>query len=270
MSKFQETLNKEFFVGVFVTIGFILLLGSIYTIEGLGEAINDKKIVKVQFDYLGGLKTGQPVLYAGYQVGSVRSVTIREENPPRIVTDLAVPKRLPIYTNTEFLISSSGLIGDKVVDILPPDEPAQKPGQNAILKGESPVNLSKMLGKLRSVFGGGTRSKIRTTVNNAVRLTENLANLSERMRGITINNEDRINRILRNLSDSSKRLPGLITRADEAARSLDQLAQQLSQISGENRPQLRKIIQNPEATSRNLENFSKDIKASPSVLFWGK
>lgn len=266
----DKPFGKEFFVGMFVASGIALLIFFVFSIQGLSGQFSAQKQISVTFNYLGGLKTGQPVLYAGYKVGTVQSISIEEGPPGHVVTRLSVPADLPVHDNSQIMIASSGLIGDKVIEILPASEPGQLVKDGATLEGTDPINMARVLGEVRGLVGDGQRTGIRATLENAERMTENLAEMSQSLKSLADNNEDEINELLANLSKGSRNLPKVIDRADSAARSLNKLANNLSRLSGDNEPAINRMIENLETTSDNLTVFSEDIKDNPSELFWGK
>ncbi len=261
--------KKELSVGLFAAAGIALFAVFVFSV---GKFAGPSRQIRVEFGYLDGLAPDAPVQYAGYRVGKVEEIDIPAGEPVRILATLSIPKGLPVRRTTEVIITSMGLMGEKVVEILPsPDGDALPEGE--VLRGTDPILLSRMFGQVRTLFDANTSGNIRQVAENVVRLTEDLTVFSSTLRKISLENGDDIHRILNNLSASSDHLPGVLTRAenttvkiDKAAEALSQLAENLKGISSENRPEIHQIVKNLNATSENLKALSTDIRRHPWKL----
>lgn len=268
MARDNGTLSKEFFVGLFVATGLALLIFFVFSIGGVREIFQPTKKISVKFDYLGGLKAGQPVLYSGYQVGRVQSVEIQKETEQGLLVTISLPADLPVYKNSNFMIASSGIIGDRVLEIESPEKPGEPVEGGEVLEGTDPVNMAKILGQFQSMFDDQANQQFKSLLANAHRVSEDFVSFSEDIRSLTARNEEDVDQIISNLSSSSENVQSLLARADTTSRALKKIADDFSHLTQENRPQIQSTIKNLEKTSENIKKFSEKIRQKPWRILW--
>lgn len=261
--------GKEFSVGLFAIIGFVLFAVFVFSI---GKFKGPSREITVEFGYVDGLGAAAPVQYAGYKVGEVKSVKILPGPPVKLLAKLSVPKDLPVTHTTEVSIGSMGLMGEKVIEILPSGEGAPL-AEGEILRGTDPILLSRIFGQVRSMFDESTSNNIRQVAANVLKLTEDLNVFTSTLRKLSTENGEDIHKIITNTAESSDHLPGLMKsaesaaqRIDKAATSLTTLAENLKGMSADNRPEIQEMVKNLTATSANLKALSDDVRRHPWKL----
>lgn len=261
--------GREFSVGLFVTLGIVLFSIFVFSI---GKFTGPSRDVTVEFGYVDGLGPDAPVQYAGYRVGKVKSVKIVPGAQVKLLAHLSVPKDLPVTRTTEVIITSMGLMGEKVIEILPAPGGAPLP-EGEVLRGTDPILLSRIFGQMGSLFGEGSSGNIRQVAQNVLKLTEDLSVFTATLRRVGAENGDDIDRILTNVAAGSDHLPGLLTRAEIAAQRIDNITYSLTAMSenlkgmaAENRPEIQEMVKNLNATSANLKSLSDDVRRHPWKL----
>lgn len=146
----MKRLNIETAVGVFLVMGFLCFA---YLSVKLGEVNlfgNNTYLVKARFLSVSGLKEESVVEIAGVKVGKVSSIILDPEDYVAVV-HLSINRNVKIQKDSIASIRTSGIIGDKFVDISPGgDEDYIKPG-GEITETESAINLEELIGKY--IFG---------------------------------------------------------------------------------------------------------------------
>lgn len=146
----MKRLNIETAVGVFLVMGFLCFA---YLSVKLGEVNlfgNNTYTVKARFRSVSGLKEESVVEIAGVKVGKVSSI-ILDPKDYVAVAHLSINRNVKIQKDSIASIRTSGIIGDKFVDISPGgDEDYIKPG-GEITETESAINLEELVGKY--IFG---------------------------------------------------------------------------------------------------------------------
>ncbi|MCX7868974.1 MAG: MlaD family protein, partial [Terrimicrobiaceae bacterium] len=119
--------SYQFRVGIFLALGLAAVAAMVVYFGRFGEGIRKYYDLRVEFPNASGLLNGASVLLAGAKVGSVAS-------PPAILPDMqGVFVELKIYDgvlipqSAEFRVGSSGLLGDRFVEILPGKDAMQSP-----------------------------------------------------------------------------------------------------------------------------------------------
>lgn len=137
----------EFYVGLFVAMGLIC---SIYLIVVLGEIefFRDTRYpVYGFFTSVSGLKKGARVEMAGVEIGIVSNVTIDKERLLARV-ELSIDKNITLSEDVIASVKTSGIIGQKYIDISPGGSNTMlEPGQE-IYNTESSLDIESLVRKL--------------------------------------------------------------------------------------------------------------------------
>jgi len=115
--------------------------------------------VSARFDRVDGIHDGGDVRIAGVKVGTITSQSLDPKTFLATVHMTIDPAyQLPADTVAE--IVSSGLLGDKFMELVPGGSDATIPPGGRIKYTQSPVSLESMLGQLMfSVAGGQIKTK---------------------------------------------------------------------------------------------------------------
>ncbi|MGE4517944.1 MAG: outer membrane lipid asymmetry maintenance protein MlaD [Desulfobacteraceae bacterium] len=137
-------------VGLFVVFGLICtayLTVKLGKMELLGT---NYYTLKANFRTVAGLKTGANVEIAGVQVGTVENISL-DTRTHTAVTELKIEKKVKLSADVIASIKTSGLIGDKYIQLSPGGDPEiLEPGQ-MITETESPIDFEELISKY--VFG---------------------------------------------------------------------------------------------------------------------
>jgi phospholipid/cholesterol/gamma-HCH transport system substrate-binding protein len=138
--------RTEFYVGLFVFFGLVLLGTLILAFGGIGKLFRNSYDITVNFTNVQSLRKGAPVVRGGLDIGFVSSVpTLLEFN--RVQVPLAIYSEFKIPAGAEFKIDTAGLMGDTFVAVLPPKKPEANAGKIApgdALEGSSGTGLSEL------------------------------------------------------------------------------------------------------------------------------
>src|SRR5881275_2325703 len=126
----------EFKVGIFVFVGLAMLGALLVQFGRLGEGFKTYYALTVRFSNASGLLKGSDVLLAGARIGKVAG-------GPRLVREgngVAVPLKIYDYVKvpegTKFTVGSSGLLGDRFVNVsMPTGTPKSFLQTNAFING---------------------------------------------------------------------------------------------------------------------------------------
>lgn len=196
-------------VGIFLALGLAAVATMVVYFGRFGESIRKYYEMRVEFPNASGLLNGASVLLAGAKIGSVAS-------PPAILPDMqGVFVNLKIYEgvripqSSEFRVGSSGLLGDRFVEIVPgPDalkSPPIAPGSTVRGQGESGGfsaladsagellvevreavrNINAVAAKLdKEVLSDSALAELKSTLANLERSSANFAQASSKFDGL--------------------------------------------------------------------------------------
>ena len=138
--------SLEFYVGIFVVLGFAAMLFMALQAANLGSFTFGHKsyTVTAAFDNIGGLKPRAAVKSAGVVVGRVQTVAFDPETFQARVT-MAIDAAYPFPTDSSAKILTAGLLGEQYVGIEPgADEENLKTGSE-IRRTQSAVVLETLI-----------------------------------------------------------------------------------------------------------------------------
>jgi ABC-type transporter Mla subunit MlaD len=110
----------EFFVGLFLLVGFAVLAVMVVKIGRLGQGMQRTYPVVVQFPNASGLIKGSDVLLSGALVGSVAEAPRLTGANYAVAVELNIKEGIDVPRTSVFQVRISGLLGDAYVDIVPP------------------------------------------------------------------------------------------------------------------------------------------------------
>lgn len=141
---------RETSVGIFVFIGLVCvayLTVQLGKVEFLGA---DTYELTASFKSVAGLTMGADVEIAGVSVGQVADIRLDQDRVRAVVT-MDIQDGITIYEDALAAIKTSGLIGDKYVDLDPGGMGAVLEQGDVITLTESAIDLEKLIGNY--VFG---------------------------------------------------------------------------------------------------------------------
>ena len=145
----------EIIVGVFVLIGLVSIFYLSFRI-GKSELIGEKTYeLYASFSNLSGVSKNTRVEIAGVKVGSVKSIQLDDNF--RAVAKIEIPIRLYLDDDTIALIKTSGLIGDRFIELLPGGSGIQLEPNDYIIDTQPAIDLESLVSKFS--FGGLTDGK---------------------------------------------------------------------------------------------------------------
>lgn len=148
MSGFRQTA-----VGIFVLLGLVCV--AYLTIKlGRMELFDQKGFeLNARFNSVSGLRVGADVEMAGVPVGRVAAITL-DDDPLRrqALVRLVLDRDLKLSTDTIASVKTSGLIGDKYVNLQPGGLDDVLASGDTLEETESAVDLESLIGKY--AFGG--------------------------------------------------------------------------------------------------------------------
>ena len=221
----------ELKVGIFVAIGLAMICGFVVRFGRLGEGVKAYYNLTVHFKDASGLLKGSDVLFSGAKIGRVGG-------GPRLIPQgegVAVPLRIYDYIKipkgSKFTVGSSGLLGDRFVNVIMPSTPAKEfLPKDAVIEGtresglddltrEGSQLIEDLRGTVQNINGTFTR------LNTEALSPETMQNLRTSI--------DHLNETTTALAQSSKKLDGVVEKADATMASAKKDADDLQGTIGE-------------------------------------
>jgi virulence factor Mce-like protein len=223
----------EFKVGAFVFVGLSILAALVVQFGRLGEGFKKTYPITVRFSDASGLLKGSNVLLAGAKIGRVAQGPHLVKEGQGVAVPLQIYDFVKIPVGSRIMVGSSGLLGDRYVTVTPPaGKPSAYIPPNAFVDGSRESGMDDITregGQLVTDLRG-TVQKIDTTVtrlNDEALSPRNMENLKASF--------EHLSQATGSLAESSKKLDGVIDKADATMTSAKQAADDLQGVMVEAR-----------------------------------
>lgn len=166
----KKTAGNKIRLGIFVSISVALFILGIYFIGERQQLFNNTFHISSIYKNINGLQIGNNVRFSGINVGVIDD--IKQITDSTVCVDMIINEdaRKFIKKNAIAIIGSDGLMGNKIVSILP-GTPGQQPlSNNDIIVTSQPVSVDDILVSLK------------TTSDNAAIITDDLAIIMNNIR----------------------------------------------------------------------------------------
>jgi len=142
----QNTSNIK--LGLLVLAGLFLFIGTLYVVGKNQNIFGSSYEIKARFSNINGLMKGNNIRFSGIQAGTVKNITIIDDTT--IEVSMLIDKSLQPYIKTNALasIGTEGLIGNKIINILPVKRNAPVAREGDLLAVHKAIDTDEMLGTL--------------------------------------------------------------------------------------------------------------------------
>jgi phospholipid/cholesterol/gamma-HCH transport system substrate-binding protein len=249
----------EFKVGAFVFVGLAMLAALVVQFGRLGEGFKTYYGITVRFNDASGLLKGSDVLLAGARIGKVSGGPrmVREGNgvdvPLKIYDYVKVPE------GSAFTVGSSGLLGDRFVNVtLPSGQAKRYLAPNTYISGARETGIADLT-REGGALVGDMRGAVQNINGTFSRLNEEAfspANMQNLKASI-----EHLSETTGALAESSKKLDGVIAKADSTMNSTKKAADDLQKVI-QSATQGKGLL----ATLLNNQELANDLRALISNL----
>ena len=192
--------------------------------------------VKIHFRNIDGINTNTPVMLNGFEVGHVKAILIKEEPEGTIMELEAFMKaNAKLREGTEAYVKNMGFLGEKYVGLTSGPGTGAFLAEGAIIRGKDPADFDSLMADGQEI---------------AKHIRSISINLDERLE----KNKEAIDRIVENFDVSMEHVRSVTANLDERL------------TINENR--IDNMMSNFETMSKNLEEFSYDVKLNPWKLLY--
>ena len=132
-------------LGTFVLAGLIVLVLLLYMIGKNRNLFGSTYVLKVRFENVQGLVAGNNVRFSGIQAGTVKKIKILADTVIEVTMVIEKEMLHIIRKNAVVSIGTDGLVGNKVVNIVPARQPGALAAEGDILVSQKAVATDEML-----------------------------------------------------------------------------------------------------------------------------
>lgn len=254
-------------VGVVMLIALVVLGYFVLRIEDISlNRSSGTRVVMAVFDDVAGLDDESAVRIAGVRKGHVENIRVLPDG--RAEVTLEVDDDVPLYANAQAKVASLGLLGEQYIELDPgtPNQPVLPKDQVVMIRGTQPADINDVTeqvsaiaedvkaitASLRTVMAGPTGQQRMEDI------VENVRMITADVRSLISANRENVDATLVNTREITEHLRNEIPRL---AETLERVANQLGGTVGENREDVRVVVENLRGLSADLRVTADNLNA---------
>jgi phospholipid/cholesterol/gamma-HCH transport system substrate-binding protein len=256
-------LSAEAKVGLVSVVGVVILSLMVMWVGHLD--FNDKGYpVQAVFRQVDGLVEGNPVRYAGVEVGKIIQVTV---TPQGVLVKMQLRPGVTIPEGSKFTISSQGLLGEKYIEIIPNPNTNRYLGAGDQVTGVDPQRLDdlfnaadqllrdiqKLVNNFNDVIGTEqSKAALKQTILNLQAITGNLEVFTASIQRMAVNSEQ-------DIAVTAKNLRGMSERLLSASKQADAFMSEFA-ADGKTGIELKQTVESIRRTAQKIENMAATLE----------
>lgn len=261
----EVNIRKRVAVGLFVSLGILILIAAILTIGGQHKAFVKGVRLHVLFDNVNGLLPGNNIWLSGMKIGTVKSISFYGNSQVAVTLNVEKQAQPHIRKDSRARISTDGLIGNKIVVIDGGSDNMPPVVDNDSLQTEHLVGTQELMNTLQASNG------------NILEITGNLRTISKRLTesqgtlGQLINDPaiaDRLKTSLDHLRNATAGSEAMIANLKDFSDRLRQPGGLASQLATDTTVMnhLRGAVGRLEQAAVQIDTFSSSLRTAGEGL----
>jgi phospholipid/cholesterol/gamma-HCH transport system substrate-binding protein len=162
----KKNTSNKIKLGIFTSLGIAVLILGIYFIGERQQLFRSTFRVSGVFKDVAGLQAGSNVRFSGVNVGTVENISIVSDTSVRVAILIDESTRKFIKKDALASIGSEGLMGNKILIIIPGTGGKKEIENNDVVETVQPINMDDVMLSLK------------TTIDNASNITTNLSSIT--------------------------------------------------------------------------------------------
>ncbi|HEX8409559.1 MAG TPA: MlaD family protein [Thermoanaerobaculia bacterium] len=252
-------------VGIVMLIALAVLGYFVLRIEDISlSRSRTTRELKATFDNVAGLDDESAVRIAGVRKGHVTDIKVLPNG--KAVVTMTVDDDVPLHANAQAKVANMGLLGEKYIELDPgtPESPVLPQTGTITLRGTEPASMDDVTSQVAAIAEDvkAITASLRAVAagpSGEARLNEIVENvrlITGEVRMLIAANRSNVDATLGNAREITAQLRVEIPRL---AASIDRVAQQMGGTVGENRGDVRAVVQ-------NLRGLSADLRVTADNL----
>lgn len=264
--------RTESIAGLFIIIGIVMLGGLFAKFGRFNEKLSDCYELSVEFSNTEGIIEDSEVRLRGTKIGSVitKPRLNMRGNDSVVITQVGIREDIRIPKNSQIRVGSSGFIGDKYLEVIPPNDPSD----DYYLPGETMVGSSSGGFETLQADAEQIAEEAKTLLKEASVIAEKLNNGLDSINAISTKIDTTVTRVNEDFvtKENANSLSNIMTNFEDSSKNMKTASDQLQPILAEIKPalaELRPAIADARAsiasvkqsTERALSDVPKAIKS---------
>jgi phospholipid/cholesterol/gamma-HCH transport system substrate-binding protein len=270
----MEYRSSEVKSGFFIFISMMGLIVMIFMLGNIQDYFKPRRMLRIVFNFTGGMEIGAPVRYAGLDIGSVKDIELLGDvkSHDRVAVVTEINPKITIKKNSIAMIKTSGLMGGLYIDVKPGTQESPPLGDNEELIGEDSFEIAKI---------GDMATEVVLEIRRFTQLTEELVTDARSTLNhvrTSLHNVDAIlaeNRMyvqanMKNALDISKKVSDMMDKNGGKLQStfdhVASVSEKADKLVTDKEKDIRKIIDQMQSMTREMETLLADTRPGVTRL----
>lgn len=238
-------------LGIFIFLGTVLMVISILLLGNKESLFASTISVKSYFSAIEGLKAGAPVRLSGYDIGSVRGVSLASDTSGRVEVELRIDENVRhfIRLDSRASIETEGLVGKKIIAITAGSANMEMVKDGGIIPSKDPVNISEIIEETQEIM-----AYIKVITKDFSGIVTKI-NAGEGSIGHLVNNDDLYNSTVAITKSADKSLKKITAKFEEVSEFL------VNASTG-----FERIVANVDTTMASIKEVIAKVDEGKGVL----
>lgn len=237
--------KKEIIVGIVSLASLVILILALLFGENIISQKN-KYTAIIEFQDVGGLQSGDPVMLSGVSIGKVKSVKLVGR---KVQVEVFLEDISEFRSDVSAKISMISLMGGKKIDIVPGNS-SEKYNPDKIIIGAESTDFTSVLSDISSMKGDIIKSvkridSIAISVNNLLGDPAFITNLKG-----TVSSANAVVGKINQFTD--------VNEGKEIFRNLNEASKSLNEIASGNKADINDIVKKLHTTTSYLSEFAQN------------
>lgn len=254
----MKELNNNIKLGLFITLGTMLFILSLYYLGKKQNLFGNTFEIKANFSHVNGLQKGNNVRFSGIDVGTVKEITILNDTTIQVLMIIDYKVQPFIKSDAITALGNDGLMGSKLINISPGSSSSNMAKDGETLLSINELDTEDMLRHLEQ-----TNRNIATITNSFVGIAQKIDH-GEGLFGKLLNDSSMSH-------DLAVSLRNIRRTSDETAQLSATIGKSLSKIENDNNligtllndtlvvSDLKKTVQDLKEFSNNTAILTKEM-----------
>ncbi len=292
----MEYRSSEVKAGFFVCLSFVVMVVFVFFLGNVQDSFDEKRQLKIIFNFTGGLDIGAPVRYAGLDVGRVKDIQLMEADPTgrdRVAVVTEVNPKIHLRQNSTAMIKTAGLMGGLYIEIRPGTSKAKELASGETLLGQDSFEFDQVgdimenfvaqiqrftdLSETLIVESKHTLKMVQHSLVNVDHLVEdntvwlkknlkNMAKVSAELAHLMDKDKGEIRKVIHNVRDITNRTNKLLTEKEQNIHTIIEQTQNLTRevelLMADNRPGVTSFVRHVETDARKISGKAQSVMAN--------
>lgn len=285
----MEYRSSEVKAGFFIFTSLVGLIVMIFMLGNIQDYFKPRRMLRIVFNFTGGMEVGAPVRYAGLDIGSVRDIELLGDakSHDRVAVVAEVNPKITIKKDSIAMIKTSGLMGGLYIDVRPGTQGSPPLGENEELIGEDTFEIAKIGDMATEIVleirrftqlseqlvkdARSTLKDVRSSLTHVDTILKenrkyvranmkNALDISEKFSSMLDKNSGKLQSTLNHVASVSEKTDQLFTDKDteirEVITQMHNLTREMEILLADTRPGVTSLINSMEA---NAQEITTDI-----------